>query len=989
MSYTFGDCELDIERFELRRDGTLQSVEPQVFDVLAYLVANRTRIVTKVELLDNVWGDRFVSESALTSRIKAVRRAVGDDGRRQELVRTVHGRGYRFVADVVESEPVGASPRADVAEPSSPVELMRSLVDAGNRAGALREYDRLDRASRQELGGSPSQEAIALRHELLGDITAGTHRSVTLVGRDLETARIERLMANVAAGAGQTMWVVGPPGIGKSALLDWTRSRAVAAGWRTGRGVAAAIEGAWPYAPVLEALADLCRRHPELLDALGDEYRVEIDRALAGAELDWTGESGHQRLFLSAAELLRLAASQSGTVLIVDDLHEADEASLRLLHYVARGILDQRVLLVLAHRPVAVASTFHEVRDSLLSRHGTEEFHLGPLDVQATGALLARAGCEQPRELVDQVWTVSGGLPFYILEVARQSITGDVLPDPARRVVRTLPAQIREILQRVAVAGASFDADEFVVLSGLEEAEAFAQLDVALASSLVEPADVGYRFRHALLRDALLDELAPSDARRFHRDAADHLATIQASPARVGHHLLAAGQKVAAVPFVLRAAETEAALGAFRDALALIESVSAHASGADRARLLALRADCLAGVGDPQSLEAYRQALDVASGDDEQLLRARLARATVMAGDVEGAASVLEGLETDGGPADAAILLAQGTVAYFMGNLDAAWEATEQARRLAYRGHTTWQTLDLMALQGLIAHNRGEWFERLGTELRRTGGDSDLATTVFDSHLCVTEYLLYGPTPHSEVIQLARGLRARAEKAGALRAVAFAGTLIGEAALLAGDVELAEKELRDAADLHHEIVAPAGEAVCLQRLAQVRLARGDLDEANRLLRQALPKARWSLMAMHLVQRIYGTMIEAAGHPENARALVDRAMATLGDEDHCVFCDVTFEVPSAIACADAGDLDQARRHVEAAEVLADLWEGTAWQAAILEARAHVARAQGDVEGARRMLADAARIFDEAGQPLDAARCRIVDAGTPLTASPARQ
>lgn len=986
MSYTFGDCELDTERYELRRSGRLCSVEPQVFDVLAYLVANRTRVVTKVELLDNVWGDRFVSESALTSRIKAVRRAVGDDGRRQEVVRTVHGRGYRFVAEVGESEPVGAAVRAHTPERPSSVERMRALIGAGNRPGALREYDRMDRAARQELGGGPSDEAVALRHELLGDVAA--HRDVALVGRDRETERIDRLMMTVAAGAGGTLLIDGPPGVGKSALLDWAQDHAVAAGWRTGKGGAAAIEGAWPYAPALEALADLCRRHPELLGGLGEEYRVEIDRALSGAELDWTGDSGHQRLFLAAAELLRLATAGTPALLIIDDLHEADEASLRLIHYLARGILEQRVLLLLAYRAVSVSSAVHRVRSSLLGRHGADELHLGPLDVGGTRALLAFAGSQQAPQLAHQVWTVSGGLPFYIVEIARQSIVGDVMADPARRVVRTLPAQIREILQRVAVAGASFDADELIVLSGVAEAEAFAQLDVALASGLVEAADTGYRFRHALLRDALLGELAPGDARRFHRDAADRLATMQASPARVGHHLLEAGEKAAAVPFVLRAAETEAALGAFRDALALLESVSAHASDADQARLLALRADCLAGVGDPRSLEAYRQALDVASGDDERLLRARLARATVMAGDVEGAASVLEGLELDGGPADAAILLAQGTVAYFLGDLDAAWEATEAARRLAFRGHTTWQTLDLMALQGLIAHNRGEWFERLGTELRRTRGDSDLATTVFDSHLCVTEYLLYGPTPHSEVIELAQGLKARAEKAGALRAVAFAGTLIGEAALLAGDLELAETELRDAAALHHEIAAPAGEAVSLQGLAQVRLARGDLDAANRLLRQALPKARWSLMAMHLVQRIYGTMIEAAGHPDNARALVDRAMATLGDEDHCVFCDVTFEVPAAIACADAGDLDQARGHVEAAERLAELWEGTAWQAATLEARAHVARAQGDVAEAQRLLGEAARIFDEAGQPLDAGRCRVDWAGTATTAAPAR-
>jgi pimeloyl-ACP methyl ester carboxylesterase/DNA-binding winged helix-turn-helix (wHTH) protein len=116
--YAFGDYELDLRRFELRRDGIVCPVEPQVFDVLAHLMGERDRVVTKEELLDEVWGDRFVSESALTSRIKAARRAVGDDGRAQRVVRTVHGRGYQFVAPVEERDPA-----ADRARPTESPDL--------------------------------------------------------------------------------------------------------------------------------------------------------------------------------------------------------------------------------------------------------------------------------------------------------------------------------------------------------------------------------------------------------------------------------------------------------------------------------------------------------------------------------------------------------------------------------------------------------------------------------------------------------------------------------------------------------------------------------------------------------------------------------------------------------------------------------------------------------------------------------------------------
>jgi DNA-binding winged helix-turn-helix (wHTH) protein len=89
----FASCELDVGRVVLRRDGSEVRVEPQVFDLLAYLALHRGKLVRKEELLDEIWGDRFVSESALTTRIKSLRQAVGDDGTRQAIVRTVHGKG--------------------------------------------------------------------------------------------------------------------------------------------------------------------------------------------------------------------------------------------------------------------------------------------------------------------------------------------------------------------------------------------------------------------------------------------------------------------------------------------------------------------------------------------------------------------------------------------------------------------------------------------------------------------------------------------------------------------------------------------------------------------------------------------------------------------------------------------------------------------------------------------------------------------------------
>ncbi len=102
MRLGFAGHEMDLRRQELRRAGDRVHVEPQVFDLLLHLVRNRDRVVSKDELLDVVWNGRIVSEAALSSRINAARKAIGDDGERQALIRTVHKRGFRFMGEVEE-----------------------------------------------------------------------------------------------------------------------------------------------------------------------------------------------------------------------------------------------------------------------------------------------------------------------------------------------------------------------------------------------------------------------------------------------------------------------------------------------------------------------------------------------------------------------------------------------------------------------------------------------------------------------------------------------------------------------------------------------------------------------------------------------------------------------------------------------------------------------------------------------------------------------
>jgi TolB-like protein len=104
LLFLFEDYVLDARRRELRRGSVLLSTEPQVFDLLAFLVRNRDRVVSKDDLLASVWGGRIVSDSTLASRINAARRVIGDTGEQQRLIRTIIGKGVRFVGTAREQQ---------------------------------------------------------------------------------------------------------------------------------------------------------------------------------------------------------------------------------------------------------------------------------------------------------------------------------------------------------------------------------------------------------------------------------------------------------------------------------------------------------------------------------------------------------------------------------------------------------------------------------------------------------------------------------------------------------------------------------------------------------------------------------------------------------------------------------------------------------------------------------------------------------------------
>jgi TolB-like protein/tetratricopeptide (TPR) repeat protein len=174
---TFGDCGIDVAAFTLRRAGATCEVEPQVLELLLYLTRNPDRLLTKDDLIQHVWHGRIVSDTTITSRIKSARQAIGDDGKQQKFIRTVHGRGVRFIAPVSVDQR-GATPIAEQATPA------RANEAAAADAPARRSWPAIAVLPFANLGENRDQDYFAdgVTEDIITDLSR--FRELRVVARD-------------------------------------------------------------------------------------------------------------------------------------------------------------------------------------------------------------------------------------------------------------------------------------------------------------------------------------------------------------------------------------------------------------------------------------------------------------------------------------------------------------------------------------------------------------------------------------------------------------------------------------------------------------------------------------------------------------------------------------------------------------------------------------------------------------------------------------
>lgn len=320
-------------------------------------------------------------------------------------------------------------------------------------------------------------------------------------------------------------------------------------------------------------------------------------------------------------------------------------------------------------------------------------------------------------------------------------------------------------------------------------------------------------------------------------------------------------------------------------------------------------------------------------------------------------------------------LLARGLVHWNRRDLGEAERTAQEARTLAIDAELGRELGEASALLGLVAHAQGRWRDLFRVEfvdsVRRT---PELVSFVFDAHLCFAEFSLYSPAGHEDIVPFARELLSIADDAGSIHGRALATLMLGEAALLSGRLEEAERELTRAATLNQTAGHVSGQSMATERLAESALARSQRSRATKLLSKARRLAERSTLVSHLLVRVLGASVQAASDPSRALDVVGDAEVELARREVCEPCSMPFRVAATTASARAGDLDRAARYLEEAERLAGMWQGGPWLAAVWEARGEVRLAEDERDQAAALFREAAEGFARVGRTLDEARCR---------------
>lgn len=495
----FAGFELDEANALLLHQGRPVALAPTPFNLLCALARQPGVLLSKEALLDSVWGHQFVTESVLKTAISDLRIALGDNPREPRIIETVPRRGYRFIAAPAAA---AAAPAAGPAAPRSPA----------------------------------------------------------FIGRAEPMSRLHTAWQRASQGQRAVVWVTGEPGIGKSTVIENFVAALGDVRWARGQCVEHHGEGE-PYLPVLEALAELCRKDPalpSLLRAVAPTWMLQLPWLCSADERDALRRElagvGPERMLREMGELLDRYTAERALLLVTEDLHWSDRATVQLIDHVARRRGPARLMWLASFRVAEVVALEHPLnplRRELRLHRLCEEVALDPFAETEVAAYLAQRSPALARDegFVRALHERTDGVPLFLSSViaelmepgagpaggeggAQARLASLAVPENLAAIIdhqiARLDAEQRRLLALAAVCGVEFRAETLALALGRDIAAVAQACDELVrgqvwlqAPRIRQAADPlapqqPHTFRHGLLRQMLYERTPPAARVQMH-----------------------------------------------------------------------------------------------------------------------------------------------------------------------------------------------------------------------------------------------------------------------------------------------------------------------------------------------------------------------------------------------------------------------------------------------------------------------------------------
>ena len=715
----FVGFELDEANARLSSNGEAVALAPTPFTLLCVLARQPGSLLSKDALLDAVWGHRFVSESVLKTAISDLRTALGDTPRQPRFIETVSRRGYRFIAT---PSPMPLTPMSSSRAPEADVQL------------------------------------------------------TPFVGRVASLSRLQRAWEQAQGGQRAVLWLAGEPGIGKTTLIE--HFIAGLDGVTCARGHCVEHFGAGePYLPVLEAIAGLCRVDPALptlLRAVAPTWLFQLPWLSSAQERDALRHElagvGPERMLREMGELLERYTEQRPLLLVTEDLHWSDRATIQLIDYVARRRGRIRLMWLASFRVAEVVALDHplsSLRHELRLQRLCEEVVLDPFSETEIADYVAGRSRSLARDeaFVRALHDRTDGVPLFVSSLLSEVMEGsaDDATVEARLASQAVPESLaaiidhyiaklageeRDLLSAAAICRGDFRVETLALvlerdLASLAHAcEALVRGRMWLTRS--RSADSGdasalpYAFRHALLRQVLYDRTPLSLRVHLHRQVGVALERerslgVPVAASELAMHFERARQPMDALRYYAEAAETAlshfspaSTLGLTQQALILLRQVPA---GAERdaleitlATLQGVAAFQTLGVGQ-EAADAFGRAYSVLAEVPEHPMRGRLLHGfgylLSLRGDYAQALAVAARAEALSSGSDDPLLMLAACVVY--GEVFHLQGDTQAARGWIERALAIAGPLDIRASEIFAADAQVTLLGMLALELLRSG----------------------------------------------------------------------------------------------------------------------------------------------------------------------------------------------------------------------------------------------------------------------------